>query len=182
MLDLRLILLLIFFVVGCSDMQEKTSDSFVTKKTETALEICEVPALEVVSQKFLDALTAKNLATAQSLYFPNSLSNGDDYGVQYTFFPNNDDFAFFDFVKKNAESPFSTYIFGKYDDGYLVTYIQEQHKDLARDPDFLTYRKFDGFFACFFQCIEGEWKITKYTCFEDSGGPFFLPEESNLEE
>ena len=181
MLDLRFISLLIFFVASCSDVQQKAHDSFV-QKTETILEICEVPALKAVSKKFLDALTAKNLAAAQSFYFPNSLSNGDGYGVQYTFFPENDDFAFFDYVEKNEESPFSTYVLGEYDDGYLVTYIQEQHKDLAEDPNFLTYSKFDGFFACFFQCIEGEWKITKYTCFEDSGGPFFPPEETSLEE
>ena len=182
MRSFRFISLLILFVAGCSDTQEQTGEILVYEKTDTISEICEVPALETASNNFLNALNEKDLITARSFYFPASLSDGVGYGVEYTFFRESETVAFFDFEKKNMESPFKTHILGEYDDGYLVTFIQEQHRALSRDPEFLTYGKFDGFFACLFQCIEGEWRITKQTCFEDSGGPFFIPEESDLEE
>lgn len=178
MLNLRFISFLILLVAGCSDTQEKTKENYASEKTGHISEDCEFPALKTSASKFLTALNEKDLVTAKSLYFPPSLSSG----IEYTFFPENEPSAIFDFKKKSVESPFKIHILGDFNDGQLVAFIQEQHEVLSRDAEFLTYEKFDGYFVCFFQCIEGEWKITRQTCFEDSGGPFFPPEESNLSE
>ena len=182
MLNLRYGVFLALVISACSNAQEQATPDIITERPKVSSEVCSIPSLEKVSNKFLTALNDKDVIYTKSVYSPDTLSEGVSTGVTYTFFPKSENTAFFNFPEKNQESPFEAHVLGEYDDGYLVTFIQEQHRSLSRDPDFLTYRKFDGFFACFFQCIEVEWKITKYSCFENSGGPFFAPEESNFEE
>ena len=169
----------IFFTLGvCSNDQDIRLEEPKSNTAKPISKICSQPSLITTSQKFLTALQESDIPAAKSFYYPSYL--GEEYGVTYTFFPDQDKNAIFDFRSSNKQSPFALELGGEYfwqeEKGQLVLFVQERHKDKRLDERFLSEKKFSEYFACYFQCVEDEWKITRYTCFQESSGPFLPPD------
>ena len=166
--------LVVMLLAACSSDTLETED-IILSNNETKNDECLIPELSETSNRFLSTLVRENLKTAISFYHPKSL--GEEYGVAYTFFPEYENNAIFDFPKTNGQSPFVSKLVGEYasdeDLGQLVFFVQEEHLEQVSDIEFLIEKKFVNYFACYFECIESEWKITKFGCFEDSGGPVY---------
>lgn len=183
MLKNKIKLLAILLLIACTNTEaDQLEVQEQPRTTQSVNQVCSQPELVAASQAFLSALRAGDIAKAKSFYYPSSIADGDGYGVNYTFFPKNDDMALFNFGNENAQDEFGVEVFGAYEDGrdtgQLVLFVQEQYKNKISDENFLVEKKFDGYFACYFQCKNDNWMITKYACFEDSGGPFY-PSDSD---
>ena len=162
----NLILLLAIMVPSCSD----------TPASEPIAEIggheCTKTELVTASNMFLEYLLNDDVDGALKFYAKNHQRVGPGYGVNYTFFPNRDPEAVFDIKAKNKQSAIFSEDLGVFENGRLVGFFQSSAIGQTKNIEYLSQNHWDSFVVCNFVCIDGEWKISEYTCFEDSGSPF----------
>ena len=113
-----------------------------------------------------------DVESALSYYAPNHQKRGDGYGIDYTFFPERNSDAVFDILQKNKESKIFVEDLGKFEGGRLIGFFQARAKGQTLDIEYLRDNHWETYAVCNSMCIDGEWKISQYTCFEDSGSPF----------
>jgi len=164
-----LILVLTTFFSACSS---ETNNRENTEVKNIQSFSCKDQSLNSVSESFLTHLLNGDVKAAEQFYAENSKEKGKGYGINYTFFPENDPNALFDIIQKNAEDKIFVEPMGDYQDGQLVGFFQSSAKGKTTSIDYLRQNHGKTFVVCSFECEDGDWKISGQTCFEDSGSPF----------
>lgn len=162
----NLTLLLAIMASSCSD---SPASEFVAK---TSGDTCSQVSLVTASNMFLNHLLNDDFDEFLKFYAKNHQGVGPGYGVNYTFFPNRDPEAVFDIKAKNKQGAIFSEDLGVFENGRLVGFFQSSAKGQTKSIEYLRQNHWDSFAVCNFVCIDNEWKISEYTCFEDSGSPF----------
>lgn len=136
------------------------------------IQICTNQSLKNTSENFLSDLLKNDITKTSEYYAKQYQKSGDGYGINYTFFPQNDPNALFDIINKNKESAIFIELMGQYQEGELVGLFQQSAEGNTDKIEYLSKNHWETFVVCNFLCVEGEWKIAGQTCFEDSGSPF----------
>lgn len=153
------------FTPACSSEQNIQTDDLKSH-------VCSEDNLHNTAKDFLTHLLENDTKSAIQYYAEGYKKQGEGFGLNYTFFPKNDPNALFDIIKKNSESPIFVDLMGDYQKGKLVGYFQNTAEGKTRKIEYLSNNHWKTFVVCNFECIDGEWKISGETCFEDSGSPF----------
>ena len=156
------------FLSACSK-QPSTESSNESLKAPL---LCSDASLIADSERFLRDLLAGKSESALSYYDKESRNKGEGFGIDYTFFPMNDPSALFDIQQKNTDSQIFVEVLGAYNEHKLVGFFQEFARGKTNTIEYLSENHWKSFVVCSFECIDGNWKISGQTCFEDSGSPF----------
>lgn len=163
-------LILGFILVGaCSE--NTLSDTKENSNYKVASQ-CTTDILIESADSFRKSLVTNDREGALEFYAQNFRVSGDGYGIDYTFFPENDPHAVFDIIKKNDESEFYTEDLGVFQNGRLIAFFQKSESNKIKDIEYLSQNHWKTFAVCNFICLDDVWQISEYTCFEDSGSPF----------
>jgi len=160
---------IILSLIACSEVTP-AANSVISNHEKK--QICTNESLKNTSENFLNDLLKNDIIKSKQYYAKQYQQHGDGYGIHYTFFPSIDPNALFDIVGKNKESSIFVELMGEYQEGELVGFFQDSAKENTDKIEYLSEKHWKTFVVCNFLCIEGEWRISGQTCFEDSGSPF----------
>ena len=153
-------------LTGChQERQVSDVERSISVQQKTA---CDTVSLDRQAEKFLIDLRTKDLSKIASNYQGQTDSVES---INYTFFPQRDENAIFDFPNWSLDRRLFAHILGEYESGKLVVFSNKQAK--SYDSLIENGKKFESFFVCNFICEENGWRISaKHTCFEETGAPF----------
>jgi len=157
-------------IASCTDTIDPSNPA--PKVYNSSKTLCSRTTLLTTSEAFLTALLKDDVETALSFYAQNYRSRGDGHGIEYTFFPHRNPNAVYDIIQKNSESEIFVEDLGVFQNGYLVGFFQQNARGQTTNIEYLSQNHWDSFVSCNFVCTNKAWKISEYTCFEDSGSPF----------
>jgi len=166
------ILFAIPLIVASSCSGKNETGYFDKTQNDFSENLCQRDTLFTTSENFLTSLLNDDIKNALTFYAKNHENYGEDYGIEYTFFPKRNPNAIYDIIQKNHESRIFVENLGVFRNGYLIGFFQESAKGQTTNIEYLSQNHWNSFFVCNFVCTNNEWKISEHTCFEDSGSPF----------